>query len=69
VTFVNDARVLQEAVRALNSSIDLAKQRAAGQHNLLYIFQPIPALFSKLSQERGGNILGLDRFSENLIRE
>lgn len=67
VTFANDARVLQEAILALNCSIDLAKQRAVGEYRLLHIFQPIPALFSKLSQERGGNILGLERFPENLI--
>lgn len=32
------------------------------------IIQPWPKLFAQHSVEKGGNVLGLERFDENLIR-
>jgi hypothetical protein len=36
---------------------------------MVTIIQPWPTLFADHSQERGGNVLGLERFDDNLFRE
>lgn len=69
VTFANDARVFQKAIEEFTSSVEEAKKKAVGSYHISSVFQPIPTVFSKHSLERGGNILGLDRAKENLIRE
>lgn len=68
-TFANDARVFRKAIEVMNCAVEQAKKRAVGTYHIVSLFQPIPTVFSKHSVERGGNILGLDRATENLIRE
>lgn len=67
VTFVNNKKVLEKTVDIFNAKVALAKSRAVGVYNIVYLIQPIPAIFSQHSVERGGNVLGLDRFKDNLI--
>lgn len=67
VTFVNNKKVLEKTVDIFNAKVALAKSRAVGVYNMVYLIQPIPTVFSQRSVERGGNVLGLDRFKDNLI--
>lgn len=67
VTFVNSKKVLEKTVDIFNAKVALAKSRAVGVYNIVYLIQPIPTIFSQHSVERGGNVLGLDRFKDNLI--
>lgn len=69
LTFGNDERVVQKAMDIMNNKIALAKKSALGDYTIVYLYQPIPTIFSKHSVERGGNILGLDRNKDNLICE
>ena len=69
LTFANDARVFHKAIDVLNCAVEHAKKKAVGTFRIVSLFQPIPTVFSKHSLEKGGNILGLDRAKENLIRE
>lgn len=67
VTFVNNKKVLEKTVDIFNAKVALAKSRAVGVYNMVYLIQPIPTIFSQRGVERGGNVLGLDRFKDNLI--
>lgn len=67
VTFVNNKKVLEKTVDIFNAKVAFAKSRAVGEYNMVYLIQPIPKIFSQHSVERGGNVLGLDRFKDNLI--
>lgn len=68
-TFANDARVIKKAIEGLTQWVEVAKGKAVGTYQIQVAFQPFPTVFSKHSLERGGNVLGLDRAKENLIRE
>ena len=68
-TVANDARVVKFAIEGLTRLVEVAKAKAVGTYKIQGAFQPFPTVFSKHSLERGGNILGLDRARENLIRE
>ncbi|GAD98483.1 hypothetical protein ANI_1_298064 [Paecilomyces variotii No. 5] len=68
LTFKNDPRMIQKAVDLHDRSIEMAKARARTREwTFTTFFQPLPKLFSQHSVVRGGNILGLDRFDENLL--
>lgn len=69
LTFENDARILEKAVDIFNSKVALAKKSVVGTFNMVHLIQPIPKIFSKHSDEHGGNVLGLDRARANLICE
>ncbi|EXJ79874.1 hypothetical protein A1O3_08159 [Capronia epimyces CBS 606.96] len=45
----------------------LWEARPHGNFTVQTLFQPIPTIFSKHSVEKGGNVLGLDRFTDNLM--
>ena len=67
LTFKNDVRILQKVIDVFDSKVALAKQKAVGAFNIVSLIQPIPTIFATHSVERGGNVLGLDRFKDNLI--
>ncbi|KAK5087911.1 hypothetical protein LTR05_002127 [Lithohypha guttulata] len=68
LTFKNDIRMYEKAIQMHNSYVELIKaSEAAGNWTLQDMFQPLPAIFAKHSVEMGGNMLGLDRFDENLV--
>ncbi|KAL1850825.1 hypothetical protein Plec18170_006661 [Paecilomyces lecythidis] len=68
LTFKNDPRMIQKAVDLHDRSIELAKAKTRTKEwTFTSFFQPLPKLFSQHSVTRGGNMLGLDRFDENLL--
>lgn len=40
---------------------------AHGDYGLYLLYQPIPTLFAEHGLEKGGNVLGLDRFNDTQI--
>lgn len=66
LTFQNDVRVLQKAIDLHNILVDKLLS-ASGNWTMQNMFQPIPTIFAEHSDEKGGNVLGLDRFKENLV--
>lgn len=67
ITFKNDLRVLKYAHEMYKKVLANLQAQAKGNWALYTLYQPIPPLFSQHSNERGGNVLGLDRFKDNLI--
>lgn len=67
LTFKNDIRVLQRAHESFLKASDKLKAEARGNYSLYTLYQPIPKIFSKHSKDKGGNVLGLDRFDDTLI--
>ena len=67
LTFVNDQRVLQKAIDLHNGYIAELNGTAGGNWTIVTMFQPIPTIFSQHSLEKGGNVLGLDRATQNLV--
>ncbi|KAF2803591.1 FAD-binding domain-containing protein [Mytilinidion resinicola] len=68
LTFVNDKRVVKKAVDLHNIVVEKVKaHKATGNWTVQDMVQPIPTIFTKHSVEKGGNMLGLDRFDENLV--
>lgn len=67
LTFKNDIRVLRKAHELFKSMIQKLEAEATGDWRAMALYQPIPTLFAEHSKARGGNVLGLDRFDENLI--
>ena len=43
------------------------EEKATFDFKVLTLYQPIPTLFAEHGKAKGGNVLGLDRFNENLI--
>lgn len=67
-TYVNREDVLHKVVDILNRQIEEAKARAQGTDFApIVIIQPWIPLFWKDSGDCGGNVLGLERFTENLF--
>jgi hypothetical protein len=67
-TYLNREDVLQKVVDILNKQIEEAKSRAQGKdYAPVVILQPWVPLFWKDSEARGGNVLGLERFDENMF--
>ena len=69
LTFANDAKLIQDVYtisqNILNDPAENIKE--AEGLNWVTMFQPLPTVFSKHSVERGGNVLGLDRATENQV--
>ncbi|KAK8209488.1 FAD binding domain-containing protein [Phyllosticta capitalensis] len=65
LTFQNDERILKKATELFHHIIETVGDR--DELHLSPMFQPLPVSFTKHSVANGGNILGLDRFSENNI--
>lgn len=67
LTFKNDIRVMHKANELFNEAVEAIKPIGSGDYKVQYLFQPFPAFYADRSKERGGNILGLDRNSDDLI--
>ncbi|KAF2135827.1 uncharacterized protein K452DRAFT_330009 [Aplosporella prunicola CBS 121167] len=67
ISFQNDERVLQKAAALFDAMLDAIK--ADGEDWLaLNLFQPLPRVFADRGLEKGGNVLGLDRFKgDNVV--
>jgi len=68
LTFVNDKRVIKKAIDIHNTVVEKLKAKnPSGNWTVQDMVQPIPTIFAKHSDEKGGNMLGLDRFTDNLV--
>jgi hypothetical protein len=62
--------MLKRTIEIHNEKIEEAKASVKSTDwTMDTIIQPWPTLFAEHSQERGGNVLGLERFDDNLFRE
>lgn len=60
---------MKRTVDIHNRMIEKAKSGAKGDdYTMSTMIQPWPKLFTDRSTDLGGNMLGLDRFNENLFR-
>ncbi|KAL2005552.1 hypothetical protein VTN00DRAFT_10045 [Thermoascus crustaceus] len=66
LTFVNDERMLQKAID-IENHLAASLGSASGEWTMNVMFQPIPTIFAQHSAKKGGNVLGLDRATENLV--
>ncbi|KAL2862588.1 FAD-binding oxidoreductase [Aspergillus lucknowensis] len=67
-TYLSRKDVLHKIVEILNRKVEQAKSRARGTDFApIVIVQPWIPLFWKDSEARGGNVLGLERFDQNMI--
>ncbi|RYP16713.1 hypothetical protein DL765_004949 [Monosporascus sp. GIB2] len=68
VTFKNDKPLYKKALELHEQFVsDWKAQSPDGDFICHGIFQAIPTIFSKHSVEKGGNVLGLDRETENAV--
>lgn len=68
LSFKNDHRVLEHAVSTHDQLVkDMLAQSPDGDFITQCMFQPLPTIFAKHGAERGGNVLGLDRITENAV--
>lgn len=69
-TYVNQKEALQHAVTLHNQLLEDAKPKVQSKSwSMVTIMQPWPKLFTEQSLKRGENVLGLERFDENLFRK
>lgn len=68
-TYENNVKVLSKVVDIHNHKIEEIKAQAKSKTwTLATMIQPWAKIFWQHSAERGGNMLGLDRFDKNLFR-
>lgn len=68
ITVANNVQMLNEIAsiqQKLSTTIRAAQP--SGNWTISTLYQPIPALFGEIGVERGGNVMGLDRFTDNLM--
>ncbi|KAK2764444.1 hypothetical protein FQN54_009138 [Arachnomyces sp. PD_36] len=66
VTFANNPDILHQAAELLKELVGEISGTTS-EWTAKIMFQPVPTIFSKHSVEKGGNVLGLDRATENLV--
>jgi hypothetical protein len=60
---------MEHAIKMHNDYLATLKEAdIEGDFTIQDMFQPIPTFFAENGIEKGGNMLGLDRFEDNLIR-
>ncbi|KAJ5423850.1 FAD-binding type 2 [Penicillium cf. griseofulvum] len=68
-SFVNNLDVMKRTVDIHNRMIEEVKASVKGEdYTMFTMIQPWPKLFTDHSVEKGGNMLGLDRFDDNLFQ-
>lgn len=68
LSFKNDARVLEYAVTTHDQlAEDMLAQSPDGDFITQCMFQPLPTIFAKHGTARGGNVLGIDRMTDNAV--
>lgn len=69
MTFKNDKGVMEKAIELHHEYLEVMKAAGInGDWTLQDMFQPVPTFFAENGQEKGGNVLGLERFDDNLQR-
>jgi hypothetical protein len=70
ITFKNNKEVMEHAIKMHNDYLATLKEAdIEGDFTIQDMIQPIPKFFADHGIEKGGNMLGLDRFDDNLIRK
>lgn len=67
LTFANDLRVMTEAHEIYMEILANLKEKATGEWQIYILYQPLPPAYTKDSVARGGNILGLERFNDQVL--
>ncbi|KAJ5573169.1 FAD binding domain-containing protein [Penicillium hetheringtonii] len=68
LTFANDKRVLKKAVEMHEEFVqDLKKRLHANQFVTEFFFQPMPSMFSQISNQKGGNMIESDLKERNAL--
>lgn len=67
LTFANDLRVMTEAHKIYMEILANLKEKATGEWQIYILYQPLPPAYTKDSVARGGNVLGLDRFNDQVL--
>ncbi|KAL3482140.1 hypothetical protein BJX99DRAFT_268527 [Aspergillus californicus] len=69
-TYLNNADVLHKTIQILNEKIETALPLAQGEDwSIMVIIQPWPKVLWQRNQDNGvGNVLGLERFDENMLQ-
>lgn len=66
LTLTNNVTILNEVARILSEEIEYYKNDTFLEYGSI-LLQPLPRLFTDRSVERGGNVLGLDRYEDDNI--
>lgn len=66
LTLTNNVTVVNEVARILTEEIEYYKNDTFLEYASI-LLQPLPRLFTDRSVERGGNVLGLDRYKDDNI--
>lgn len=67
LTFANDIRVMTEAHKIYNEVLDNLKAKATGDWEIYVLYQPLAPAYWRKSESLGGNVLGLERFGEDVL--
>jgi hypothetical protein len=67
LTFANDLRVITKAHEIYMDVLSTLKASATGDWSIYTLYQPFPPVYWKDSVKRGGNMLGLERFNEQVL--
>ncbi|CAE7192935.1 hypothetical protein PTNB85_06346 [Pyrenophora teres f. teres] len=67
LTFANDIRVMMKAHEIYLDVLSGLKAKATGDWAIYTLFQPLPPAYWKDSAAKGGNVLGLERFGEQVL--
>lgn len=69
-TYLNHEKILKRAVELHNAIRNEANAHAKSKSwRTFTMVQPWPTLFAKHTSKTDGNVLGLERFNKNMIRE
>ncbi|KAI4227676.1 MAG: hypothetical protein L6R36_002228 [Xanthoria steineri] len=66
LTMTNNVTILNEMARIMSEEIEYYKNDPFLEYGSI-LLQPLPRLFTDRSVERGGNVLGLDRYEDDNI--
>jgi hypothetical protein len=67
LTFANDLRVMSKAHEIYMDVLSNLKAKATGDWGIYVLYQPLPPVYWEKSAERGGNVLGLERFDGQVL--
>ena len=66
LTFTNDLKILEDVTKIIDEEFNFYKKDPFYYYASVQ-FQPLPRIFTQHSIERGGNVLGLDRYTDNNV--
>jgi hypothetical protein len=67
LTFANDLRVMTKAHEIYMDVLSNLKAKATGDWQIYVLYQPLPPSYWRQSASKGGNMLGLERFGEQVL--